>query len=433
MFMNLEKNIGDTSIDLNKYKWVLGTGCSYGAMVRSVFDPFDSLNVDQDNLPKKIKGNFPKILHDTSDTIISINVPLSSQGVSWQSDSIIYLTNYLLNNGVSSENIYCFVEWSQWSRETAHLTHILNIDYNSIGFGEFKKNGHDIRICCSQNGKTTDLKELDDYHDILDLVRNINISTAEPGGSSVGQIGENVYISIYNTNVDNLCNSIGYDSKFLVEEMIKISDSTPIEIRLKRYLHSILQVQYFLKSKNIKYNFIQMQSDFDNWIVEGDLIRHILTHTNEKEITISNKHSSENFIENRFPQLKYIFEQIDLSNFWFYKNKLMERGGIDEWALSEFGESGYSYVLDMYIHNNRIVLDKENVNDKLPYFGNHPNELLYILIWNEAASNCDFLKVNPKLEKWIKELYFEDYNYDGDSKNFFILSKKYIEKLKQKF
>lgn len=432
MFTDLEKNIGDINFDLNKYKWILGTGCSYGAMVRSVLDPFDLLQTPMGDIPKKKKKGYPDKIHCSDDLILSINVPLSGHGVKWQSDSIIYLTNFLLKNGVNPENIYCFVEWSQWTRETVHLTHLLNLDFNSIEFTSFTKLSHDVRINYSQNGNPIDITTINDWPYLERFLNKINISTSEPGGASVGQVGGNVHFSIYNTDSTLLGNELGYDYKFLLEESRKLTDSTPIEFRIKNYLETILHTQNFLKLNNVSYNFIQMQSDFDRWVCTNGKIKHFLTHNiHLTEELIYGNYSSDNFIENVFPQFKYIFDQIDLNNFWFYKNKFMQRGGIDEWVLSEFGDSAYSYVLPTNILGDRVVLDDNQIDDKLPRFGNHPIELLYILIWNEAASNCSFLKINTDLENWIRELYFEDYNYEGDSKNFFVLSKNYIERLKK--
>jgi hypothetical protein len=421
-----------SNIDLNQYKWILGTGCSYGAMVRSVMDPFDSLVSPTGDIPKQKKGNYPKKIHETNDTIISINIPLTGHGVKWQSDCIIYLTNFLLKQGVKSENIYCFVEWSQWTRETAHFTHLLDLDIKSIEFNPLTYSTHDVRINCSKNGIGIDILELDTWPELEKIINSIDIGTSEPNGVSTGHIGGNVHFTVFNSNPKHLGDYLGPDYEFLLEETARLSNSTPIEYRIKRYLETIIYTQNFLKLNNISYNFIQMQSDFDNWTYDDYKIVHVTTQSSHlTDELISETRGSSRFIEKVFPQFKFIFEQIDLDNFWFYQNEKMERGGIDEWALSELGDSAYSYVLSHNIVNNRVILADYEIDDKLPRFGNHPIELLYILIWNDVASNCKFLKVKPELENWIRELYFEDYNYDGDSKNFFVLSKKYIDKIQK--
>ena len=38
---------------------------------------------------------------------------------------------------------------------------------------------------------------------------------------------------------------------------------------LKHYLNNIISLQNYLKSNNIKYNFCNMQSEFDGWIPTG--------------------------------------------------------------------------------------------------------------------------------------------------------------------
>jgi hypothetical protein len=59
----------------------------------------------------------------------------------------------------------------------------------------------------------------------------------------------------------------------------------------------------------------------------------------------------------------------------------------------------------------------------VPNYGEHPNMTSYIFLWNKVAFNCNFLKVKPEFEKFISEKYWEDYNYDGVSKNSITLSK----------
>jgi hypothetical protein len=53
----------------------------------------------------------------------------------------------------------------------------------------------------------------------------------------------------------------------------------------------------------------------------------------------------------------------------------------------------------------------------------------YVLLWNKVAFNCDFFKVTPEFEKFLWDKYWEDYNYDGVSKNNITLSKKEWDKI----
>ena len=72
-----------------------------------------------------------------------------------------------------------------------------------------------------------------------------------------------------------------------------------------------------------------------------------------------------------------------------------------------------------------------NVDEIVPDYGGHPNLVAYILLWNKIAFNCDFVKVNPEFEKFLREKYWEDYNYDGVSKNDITISKKEWDRIFQ--
>ena len=106
---------------LNNYKFVISTGCSYG-VVHTSFLPcggprYTNTNFDNDwDLNKKFH---------IKDNVVSISLGLSSSGAKWQSDSIIYATKTLLDLGVKPENIYCFVEWSEWERATTTIPNSL--------------------------------------------------------------------------------------------------------------------------------------------------------------------------------------------------------------------------------------------------------------------------------------------------------------------
>jgi hypothetical protein len=65
-----------------------------------------------------------------------------------------------------------------------------------------------------------------------------------------------------------------------------------------------------------------------------------------------------------------------------------------------------------------------NVDEIVPNYGEHPNLIGYILLWNKIAFNCGFVKVKPEFENFLWEKYWEDYNHDGISKYDITISKK---------
>jgi hypothetical protein len=116
------------------------------------------------------------------------------------------------------------------------------------------------------------------------------------------------------------------------------------------------------------------------------------------------------------PEIKFKVDQLNFNNFWFYESERFRRGGIDEWSIDNLKETGYV----------NITTDKKNfVSDEvIPNYNEHPNLVAYIFLWNKIAFNCRFVKVNSEFEKFLWEKYWEDYNYDGVTKNEITISKK---------
>ena len=91
--------------NIDKYKFVILTGCSYGVIFRETFS--DIRYHKTNTLPKNFK---------TSENVVVINVASQSMGAGWQCDSIIYTINTLKKLGVSSKNIYSYIQFSEIRR-----------------------------------------------------------------------------------------------------------------------------------------------------------------------------------------------------------------------------------------------------------------------------------------------------------------------------
>jgi hypothetical protein len=179
--------------DLNKYKFIVSTGCSYGVVHHSF--SFESG-------PRQMKEdgrNFPILPNKLmmEDNVVSISLAVSSQGAKWQSDSIIYATNRLLQLGVKPENIYCFVEWSEWDRGTMIIPKIM-LDGNE--FQDLKINPfhaeQDIKIIDkSTKDVTTRSSEGSHHKDVVThLIENIDIGRVDCN-MTIGTIGETMYVT----------------------------------------------------------------------------------------------------------------------------------------------------------------------------------------------------------------------------------------------
>ena len=159
-----------------------------------------------------------------------------------------------------------------------------------------------------------------------------------------------------------------------------------------------------------------MQSALSNWKKsEGGLVSQDLISPLENNFNPINDPSTD--MEVVLPETRLEIEQIDFSQFWLYENEKYRRGGIDDWTIDNFKEVGY---INLHEHAEEHL---GKLDMKFEY-GAHPNTIPYLLLWNKVSKNCDFLKVRSDFENFMLEKYWEDYNYDGFSKNNITISKK---------
>lgn len=415
------------NLEFSNYKFVVSSGCSYGRLADSTFNIFNFL-VDG----KRLNDEYGQVdwLDIDGDRIISINLSLGSQGSDWQSDSLIYVVDKLLKLGIKPENIFCLVEWSQWHRFTFHPPHHYGLDLKLLNFPEFVTetiNNSEFEFYIVQkNNKLEDHEiknTLDFFRDYLKSCRSITRPF------NVGKIEDRIYMIPRHSPIDVFRN-LGSDYELFFEHIQKVENEFPLENKLKTYLDNILRTQYFLEKNNLKYNFLFMQSTLSEWRFNryAGIIQHPLFNMCSQPYVMNEDNwgpnpnfnpinNPESDIEKVMPEIKSKMDQINFNNFWFYESDRFRRGGIDEWCLDNLKETGYI--------NIKSSEDVRNFSyDQIvPNYGEHPNMISYIFLWNKVAFNCNFLKVKPEFEKFISEKYWEDYNYDGVSKNSITLSK----------
>jgi hypothetical protein len=234
-----------------------------------------------------------------------------------------------------------------------------------------------------------------------------------------------------------LFDKFGIEYKLFYEDYREIESKIPLENKIKIYLDNILRTQYFLEKNNLSYNFCLMQSTFSDWgLMKNGVMCHAIFNLgiNQYQIVGESLVLNPNFnpinnpysdIEIIMPEIKSKMDQINFDNFWFYESDRFRRGGIDEWTIDNLKETGYVNLTpnksDYNFHHYEIM----------PNHGEHPSLSSYILLWNKIASNCKFVKVKPEFEKFLWEKYWEDYNYDGITKNNITISKKEWNRISQ--
>jgi hypothetical protein len=392
-------------MNLNNYKYIVASGCSYATTLSSL---------EVKNLDVKL---------DTSDNLIFIEVGCASQSSDWAYDSVIHTIETIFKLGVKPENIYCFVEWTQIERITinqaAYSHQLLN---NNIAKEKYKNRHFYIKgndnVVIQQLYDSLNIKCLQDVHNIM-------------------SIDGLFYINPLHTDPTDISKLNDIDFEFYFNIGLEYELRIPFEVRVKKYLDNILNLQRYLKSNLIDYNFAMMQSQFSAWAGgNNDNIVHKYESYLNKPMIINDGILKQNIkfkknldisekddLVNIFPQFNSLFNKIDLSNWWFYNKGGYRYGGIDEYALEEYGVYGYLSTcqdarFDMELNPERFIAS----------FGYHPHPFVHVLLVNEMLFNNKFFKVSDETITKIKDMVTEDINSKNKTKHNLAISKVEYDK-----
>lgn len=437
-------------MNLNDYKYIITTGCSYSVMAKSLVDVSNFSIYQHYQQHNSFRSKFVSPYSD----VIVIDVGLSSHGSNWQADSIIYTIDKLLSLGIQSENLYCFIEWSEWGRVAFNNDYIIKPNWDDIKFLKYTgQYGNMGLFHLNVETHTTVYNSFNDIHNNQDgeEIRNPNrysevawfIEDAiqirhNPDLPQLARIGDVVYIS-----PNHVGNTIGkghpeFDMWF--DEATRKEKELSQDYRIKNYLDNILKTQWFLESKNVKYNCTTIYSQFSKWdnaelglkkirhlkeFVKGDLFDPS-TFEIQKENFFSDGPQADMSVH--WPAYKHLIDKIDFSNWWIYNSDLFRKGGIDEYAIEQWGGGIYTSMNQIPSPDPERIM-KISVNVQLPQFGHHPIMPVYLLLWNEISSNCDFLKINDEYEDWLRSAMKEDMECDELTKHGIMISTKYLPAL----
>jgi len=398
-------------MNLKDYKFIVSSGCSYGQMTRSLYTAHSFQN--------KIFEDFGEDISEYifgKDKTIFIDVAVASQTSEWALHSTQYVINKLIKLGIPSENIYCFVEWTQYNRFSNTTENFINI--NKIP--KIKFFNYDIH---SNNFK------------IVKLINEINIQILN-NLSGIGVIDNCFYINSTALDIKNVEEILGFDGKLMVEKQCEIVRKTTNVTFLKHYLNNIISLQHYLKSNDIKYNFCNMQSEFEGWVKSGFEFEQKLKYSStkyKKYYQNSNQiiknldyetHKNEGIhCVNAYPQISHLYNLIDFSNWWFYKDDGFRYGGIDEYFLHKY---------DIYAYSNLMFWNDGNnirIQDIIGGHGQHPTDIMYSLLHNTAAFNNPFVKIKEKWIDYLNTLINEDIESIDITTHKISCSKKYYESI----
>jgi hypothetical protein len=416
---------------LKNFKHIVTSGCSYGQMGNSISNVTNS-QFNKENIINKLCNEDHSLPYFSSKgDVVVWDFALRSQSSEWISDTIERVINVLLKNGVPIHNIYVYCEWTTWDRISVDVYDWLNLQNNDLEI-EPESNNFGIGFpVCLRDGNIFPVEEARGI--LLPIFKEINIGSSN---GNIGRIGNRFYLTPTHTHEDDFKS---VKSKKWHQLAREYELTIPTEVKITNYLNNIIRTQNFLKKYNINYNFIFMQQSLGAW--KRDVVNNTLLEFRQiseyklQYIIEGNIITNENFkpvasisgnIENVYLPANSKINEIDFDNIWFYKTDKYERGGIDEWAIDNFGIGCMTHesLISDIISNKRVPNE-----DLITNFGFHPNSDLYKLLWNLTATNCKFFKINQIYKDRLTEMVYEDLNHSGISKNGILISKKQLNRI----
>lgn len=417
-------------MDISSYKFFVGTGCSYGRHIDSLFN-FSGLR------PELLQSigikNQPH--YKGEDEVIFLNVSGPSQGSDWQSDSVIYTVSKLLKLGAKKENIFCLVEWSEYQRTAFPFNKFDEIEDKWLEWKEWAGDGsqgiyrfhkhfaHDRYTCA-----------FDDSDGIVDYLKS-NLKIYSNNENTLIRLEETEYMNAaawYDSNAKKWPNFY-----IMYENFKNIQESFHQEFLINRYIDNILRLQWFLKLHNIEYTFYNIYSQFSGWYIhhDGNVAKHF--HSHDSNMWFKDTHLiKERFkegestnIEDIYTAIKPKFDLIDLDNFWFHNTKHFERGGVDEWTIDTFGESGYGEFFHQLLNDRWGHIFK----GERAGLTAHPGILTHFVLFSEVSKKCKWFSINEDIIKILMECYEKDKNSESISETGFWVSDKWYPKVPESY
>ena len=309
-------------------KYIINTGCSYGAMFQS-FKEFAC-------------GKF--------DNFRVIDLHCDSTGADYAKRSVMYAVSKLLKFGVDPKDMYVITEWSQPNRLHIELPQEFSNDIINPEDWALEKT---LVLDSTFNRIENDFP--------LEFVGKYKSLTTI--------FGDRAYANLEHSNLESFDDT---NLHFYIKEFIKNSpiNNKPLD-RLENYLTNILDLQSFLKAMGIQYSFFLMNNSFEGYYED-------FSNFSSKEETKKSIHQPKIILPdlkdliniNQFSNyLNEVWNLIDFSNFHFYKTDRFKFGGIDEYTMENFGHIAY------------ISADFTwDINDPgyCTSFGAHPHESVYV-------------------------------------------------------
>lgn len=315
-------------------KYIVNTGCSYGVMPHALCHFTD--------------GN------DEFFRVIDLHV--DGMGSEYQKRSIIYVVDQLLKY-VKSEDIYVIVEWSQPGRLLSEIP----IEFCSDVFENLEE-------------ATDDSFVVDNTFSPLNFKLPINLIRVYKSLNAI--IGNNMYTNWDNIDLDSFRKNDHF--KKLSNDWRNLKDCISIVTMMEKYLQDIVDLQNYLTITCVYSTMFLMNNTFEGWDVENGshyyTSHESLDCVQQEKIKIKNLFSFDE-IKDFSEYCKFLWNSIDFDKFVFYKTDRFQYGGIDEYAMEQFGHIAYTSAANPW----DIPKDGSYVTS----FGGHPHNAIYVKFFEE--------------------------------------------------
>jgi len=216
--------------------------------------------------------------------------------------NIIYKIEELIKNGVSTKDIFVFVQWSSWQRNSFFISNQKAKEFNSL--------------IDNNRGENS-------YAHISDFIKDKKYN---------GEFG--YYFLTGGFMVDH----IPYEVKKIVDKYVEFFYSE--EESLIRFFDNILFLQSFLNDKGVNYLCFNLQNNFskeyvtiggfpvfvndENKVYKSIYIDKYIPKTDDINLSYDN------------PYIQHLFNLIDFNKFWFLQNNDTFYGGLMEWSIKRY-------------------------------------------------------------------------------------------------
>lgn len=311
----------DTANTKLPFKYVIiSAGCSYANHLEQIRLICRKFNSTPSNFLKKCE-------------VIFIGAPSSS--IQYTKESIIQTTEWLIENGISNENIFVVSNLTQFGRMNFKIED--SLVEKIVEVFESKQSESETPISF------------------------FNI----PGFKIIQYPRGYFYLNgkLYSSLVDNsvefkkFTNSLHNSILNYYEEYYK----TDIIGHMNEYISNLIQIQTFLKENKIDYKFYFMNDIFEGWYYENGVLTHAYNKNIGKfEIPNLKKYGNISELDDR---LKNTFSLIDFDNIISYKTDKFNYGGVDEYTITKFDITDFISTTHFKTED-----DYKNVN----FMGQHP-------------------------------------------------------------